>query len=970
MIYLFDNNLDVIDAIEPTQHQQKLVLNGPITAKASLPFSPAAEEAHYFGAKDIEDSNVFWIYYINNKKKQGFDIELNGIHLMFHELQGEIIRDIRPAAVNAKVALDRILQNSVWQSGNVELTPTATDNYYYVSVLSAFYEYLNTWNVEFMPRITWNNGQITGRYIDIYNRLSDDYGKWYEYGDKLLTVLAEEKSDQIYTALIGMGKGEEVGEGFGRKITFEDIEWKVSNGDPVDKPLGQDYVFIQDLVDIYGLRIGIVDFSRIEDKEELLEATYADLFNKSRPQTTFRATAVGDDKMELGETVAIVRDDLGIRYKTRIFELERDFLNPSIKTSKLGDQISTSAAKRIRQTERETKEKDTEYLSFLNSLRERLTETWFNEDGYNYELGLDNEYGLPAGYYSFNAPIEANPTKVVYMGAGKLMIANSKNVNNEWVWRTVLEGDGAVADVINAGILRGGSVEFDLENGTFLIGNSPEDYNLYYDGTNLNFGNQIVIRWDNLDNDAKENLKGEPGEPGQPGTPGQDGEPGRPGPPGSDGTSQYVFIRYSANSSGSGMTNTPQADTQYVGIAVTNVNQVPSYNDSAFTWSKYVGQDGAPGQPGLPGQPGDDGITYYTWVKYALNDTPTAAEMSDYPAGMRYLGLAFNKDTLNETTNYLDYEWSPLYDNVQVGGRNLIIRYKETKNTYLHTDGTTTADTAELYSTSDYIEVEKNTSYVLYRNKSPLIVGNQYLYFAWYTAAKALIGSRTMSTEQLHYLTSPATAAFFRVSYPKDTNPQLEKGNIRTGYRPSPEDVDYQISASVIPLEDALGEVSDDLSTLITGTDNSLSAIQSTLDAYSDRLAILDNSKTDTDASLSDLAGRTVAVENILDAQTAKWTFLNSRIIELGNEGIWIGEDNIQQNPNTGKWTYTNGIFIGINENNQNQISFYNNSIRTAYIVDGTMHIDHGIFVESATIANFKFERVEGTNVLSVTYAG
>lgn len=60
------------------------------------------------------------------------------------------------------------------------------------------------------------------------------------------------------------------------------------------------------------------------------------------------------------------------------------------------------------------------------------------------------------------------------------------------------------------------------------------------------------------------------------------------------------------------------------------------------------------GADGLPGPPGADGLTTYTWIKYA--DTPTAG-MSDDPAGKKYMGIAFNRRSATESTNYADYDW-------------------------------------------------------------------------------------------------------------------------------------------------------------------------------------------------------------------------------------------------------------------------------------------------------------------------
>ena len=67
------------------------------------------------------------------------------------------------------------------------------------------------------------------------------------------------------------------------------------------------------------------------------------------------------------------------------------------------------------------------------------------------------------------------------------------------------------------------------------------------------------------------------------------------------------------------------------------------------------GPQGEIGPQGIQGPKGEDGTTYYTWIKYA--DTPTSG-MSDNPTGKTYIGIAYNKSTTIESTNYSDYAWS------------------------------------------------------------------------------------------------------------------------------------------------------------------------------------------------------------------------------------------------------------------------------------------------------------------------
>lgn len=86
------------------------------------------------------------------------------------------------------------------------------------------------------------------------------------------------------------------------------------------------------------------------------------------------------------------------------------------------------------------------------------------------------------------------------------------------------------------------------------------------------------------------------------------------------------------------------------------------------TWTARVDHtsaDGTNNPPALPATSntwwlllaakGDTGAATYTWIKYA--DSPTAG-MSDFPDGKAYLGVAYNKPTATESTNYADYSWA------------------------------------------------------------------------------------------------------------------------------------------------------------------------------------------------------------------------------------------------------------------------------------------------------------------------
>lgn len=166
-----------------------------------------------------------------------------------------------------------------------------------------------------------------------------------------------------------------------------------------------------------------------------------------------------------------------------------------------------------------------------------------------------------------------------------------------------------------------------------------------------------------------------------------------------DGVSSYVWIRYATDAKGTGMTAIPSTTTGYIGTATTTTAVAPT-NASAYVWAKYIGEKGAKGDGGyihiayansadgktgfdttigtgksyigqytdnIEGDStnpskytwslikGADGKTLYTWLKYA--DSPTSG-MSDSPAGKTYMGIAVNKTSITESSNYSDYTWS------------------------------------------------------------------------------------------------------------------------------------------------------------------------------------------------------------------------------------------------------------------------------------------------------------------------
>lgn len=506
-VFLFNKKQELMDTIpvgELTENYMDASLNGVITGGFTTTDIRDYDQYMYFGVKE---ENNFWMYKIRSVVKDTNVIRVHGVHMMYDDLQGAIIRDIRPKNQRMNTVLINILKETDWQPGTVVTSTNFTGNFYFQSVLSSLYELCNKTKCEFWPIIKFSNGKIVSKSIDVVDRLSGDYGKLFKYGDNLLHVVAETNTDELYTAFIGRGKGEQTLDengnptgGYGRKIRFDSIDYRSSkDGVSVHSPIGQDYIEISEATALYGYpngnaRITTVDFDNIEDRKELADATFDYALENCRPKVQLKASGLQYEKVELGETVTII-GQMDIRYKTRVFKIKKDFLREKVVSFEFGDKLVKTMADRLKQGQVAEKEREITEQNYIKAMISMVESSFFNEDGYQYDLKTDNEYNLPAGFYSFNKPIDQNPSKVIYLGAGKLMIANSKKSDGSWEFSVAIDGDAINANVIRAGILKGGRVEWDLQNGTFLIGKSTRDYNFFWDGN--------VLRMRNVDIDLK-----------------------------------------------------------------------------------------------------------------------------------------------------------------------------------------------------------------------------------------------------------------------------------------------------------------------------------------------------------------------------------------------------------------------------------------------------------------------------------
>ena len=294
------------------------------------------------------------------------------------------IKDLRPQNRTAKEMLTQLLAQTRYSVGYIADTSTQTTNFYYTTVLASLQSVVNLFNLEITFDVVFDpiDNQVKRRLVNMYTQMGSRTGRRFEYGDKLLSVTCEQSSDELVTALVGRGSSVQVSEGtdgspdgYSRKITFADVVWKKSAGNPLDKPAGQEYLEDPSATAVYGFsdgkpRIGFVEFDKINDKNLLIKATYDKLQELKRPKVSFKASVTDVGSLNLGDTVAIIRHDLKIEYLTRVYKVTHDLLNAQNNTIELGDDFQkasiTSTISAVQDTVQSAKEYSQSALQSAN----------------------------------------------------------------------------------------------------------------------------------------------------------------------------------------------------------------------------------------------------------------------------------------------------------------------------------------------------------------------------------------------------------------------------------------------------------------------------------------------------------------------------------------------------------------------------------------------------------------------------
>ena len=423
MIYLFDKDEKLIkivkkEAIKTALQKFALTTEKYVSDRLTVEMKTLSKKefdaVEYMAIQSIEDAHTFHYFYIAQKFSENLTT-LIGVQSGIEELRKSVVLDKRPHNTFARPIIDELLAGTNWQARFVSETSQRSTNFYYISTFEALKKVCQVWNLEMQFFVEVNGNKIGARYIDFKQKIGEATGKRVVYGHNALQILQEVERTNLFTALIGRGKGEELSAPseenttgtYGRRITFEDVVWETKKGNPVDKPKGQKYVELPEMTKRYGIKnadgsmrakVGFAVFEDEEDKNALIKRTYDELVRASRPQLTLKTSTVYLKGVKIGDTIRVVRHDKKLDYDTRIFEITFNRLNNESSDIKLGDRISESNEAKIQ--------------NIASQKADELISSSFNGLLKNLPDFLPSADGLNKNWYGTNDPTKAHAGKV------------------------------------------------------------------------------------------------------------------------------------------------------------------------------------------------------------------------------------------------------------------------------------------------------------------------------------------------------------------------------------------------------------------------------------------------------------------------------------------------------------------------------------------------------------------------------
>lgn len=432
--------------------------------------------------------------------------------------------------------------------------------------------------------------------------------------------------------------------------------------------------------------------------------------------------------------------------------------------------------------------------------------------------------------------------------------------------------------------------------------------------------------------------QGPQGAQGIQGLQGPKGDQGIAGAKGADGRTQYTHIAYADNATGGGFSQTDQTKA-YIGM-YQDFNATDSNNPTAYRWTKWRGSDGA---QGVPGAKGTDGRTPYIHFAYSESADGRTGFSTSQTGNKRYIGT-YTDYTQADSTDPTKYKWTSLYSTTEQGGNILLnsgegwrnLHQKEFKlaeNIVKGKQYTLTARWWRSDSSTLNFGIRESSSdsfqWVNLRYSSDLDV-----WTATFTSQKNIAAGNSVS--------------FYTIEADGIGNADwavLTVGAVPlTSWQPHWSETQKQIDdkADQTLTQEQINALNERAG-LIQAEMEAKAAMDTVTKWFAEYQQFVEDQKAGMQRSNNDivtLSQRVNAIDTNLGNMAQRWSFIDS-YMKAGNEGLVIGKNDGSSS-------------VRISDN---RISFYSAGQEVAYISNGVLQIDNGVFTKTLQIGRFREEQ-------------
>lgn len=266
------------------------------------------------------------------------------VHIFHDEGQAKaVIHDRRWRDSQAHTVLKDAYAYIGWELTDYDSSKVLHHNAFRQTPAQVRSEVVDSYGVEVEPYLEFDGKRITRKCFRVKQRIGIETHDRFDYGSDLLDITREEDRGDIYTAVIPRGNGEE---GIANsKIEIDTIAWSKANGDPVDKPLGQNWLEVPTATQQYGYvedgavspRTIVMDFET-DDVPELAQLAWEWINENCVPKSLMETVVhtVGRN-YGLGDSIGIVYKEADIIKKARIQKAERNLKRPILTKFQIGD---------------------------------------------------------------------------------------------------------------------------------------------------------------------------------------------------------------------------------------------------------------------------------------------------------------------------------------------------------------------------------------------------------------------------------------------------------------------------------------------------------------------------------------------------------------------------------------------------------------------------------------------------------